>query len=233
MARQARIVFPGLVHHVVQRGHNRSLVFQDDADHHRFLEVLRDAVRDAGVLVSGYVLLPDHVHMLLLPPTAESLGRVMQDLGRRYVTGFNLRHGRRGTLWDGRFRAHALQPGETVLEMLALMESHPVRSGLVQSLLDYPWCSASHHLGRLRDPLVSDPPEFWQLGNTPFEREARWKLWLEREWTPSALSVMASHLRSGAVMGEPGFVVAHRLALGLPAQPRRRGRPPTRRGAGA
>lgn len=225
MARQARLVFPGLVHHVVQRGHNHGAIFGDDEDRQRYLDVLRDAVRDAGVPALGYVLLPDHVHLLLLPSREDALARVMQDVGRRYVTWFNQRHGRRGTLWEGRFRAHAVEPGERVLDVLAFIEGHMTRVGLAPELLSSPWCSAAHHLGHRRDPLITDAAEFWSLGNTPFERELRWKDRLGQAIPVALLDDLARHVRGGLLFGASDYVKTKRMEAGLPAAPRPRGRP--------
>ena len=112
------------------------------------------------------------VQLLLRPPSEPALSRMMQALGRRYVAAFNRRHGRSGTIWEGRFRAGVVQEGMHTLQGLLLVDSLPVRHGEVASAQASRWSSAPHRLGQCRDPLVTDPPEFWRLGNTPFEREA-------------------------------------------------------------
>ena len=93
-------------------------------------------------------------------------------LGRRYVAAFNRRHGRAGTLWEGRYRATVAQPQRHFIALLTLLEWQPQRLGLCVSALEWPWSSAAHHLGRRRDPLVTDHPLFWATGNTPFANYA-------------------------------------------------------------
>jgi len=122
--------------------------------------------------VHAYVLMPDHFHLLLTPGDAASLSRTMQSLGRRYVRWFNQRHARSGTLWEGRFRSTVIEPGPYLLDCMRYVELNPARSGLVADAATYPWSSLPHHLGLAADPLVSDHPRFWSLGNTPFERQA-------------------------------------------------------------
>ena len=175
MARLPRLVVPGQPHLVLQRGRDARPVFIDDNDRLRYLGALHGAMRDSGVALHGYVLMDDHVHLLATPATAEALGKAMQRLGRRYVPAFNARHGLSGSPWQGRFRAAPIDAEQYLLACLRHLEANPVRHGLVVVPEDYRWSSAAHHAGRRRDPLVSEHPMFWRLGNTPFEREATWR----------------------------------------------------------
>ncbi|MGL6108863.1 MAG: transposase, partial [Rubrivivax sp.] len=172
MARLRRLVLPGQVHHLVQRGHNRQAVFIDDEDRRQYLAALNEAAHANAVALHAYALLDHEVQLLLRPPTEAALSRMMQALGRRYVAGFNRRHGRSGTLWEGRFRAGVVQEGVHTLQSLLLIDTLAARHVQAQSPQRGAWSSAPHRLGQHRDPLVTDPPEFWRLGNTPFEREA-------------------------------------------------------------
>lgn len=227
MARPARLTLPGYPHHVVQRGHNRAPVFEDDEDRRHYLAVLRDVARDARVPVHAYVLMPNHVHLLLTPPDETALSRMMQNLGRRHVVWFNQRHGRSGTLWEGRFRAHVLDPDHYLLSCMRFIELNPQRQALASSLLEYPWSSAAHHLGQLQDPLVSDPPQFWQLGNTPFEREAAWRQWLEQGVSPVEAAQFTTMVQRGGVLGDAAFVARLQSRSASRLTPRPRGRPRT------
>src|SRR5437764_337892 len=105
MARLPRLAIAGLPHLVIQRGHNGQIVFADAVDRASYRAALREAAGKAGVAIHAYALLDAQVRMLVTPESPQALSSLMQSVGRRYTAGFNRRHGRSGTLWDGRFRA--------------------------------------------------------------------------------------------------------------------------------
>jgi putative transposase len=220
MARLPRLAVAGEVHHLCLRGHNGSPVFADDADRAGFLAMLREAALAQRVSVHAYALLDDEVHLLATPATAPALSRLMQSLGRRYVAAFNRRHQRRGTLWDGRFRSSVIDGAASLVHATQLIERLPVARGLVASAADWRWSSAAHHLGRQPDSLVSNHPSYWQLGNTPFERELAHANLLESPLHEGLQQDLLSALRRGRPVGGPEFVAR----LDQPP-PRPRGRP--------
>ncbi|MBN8491282.1 MAG: transposase [Burkholderiales bacterium] len=217
MARLSRLVVPGQAHHLVQRGHNGQPVFLDEQDRRLYLEALRDALRSQGVVLHAYALQDQQVQLLLRPPSEAALSRMMQALGRRYVAGFNRRHGRSGTLWDGRFRAGVVQGGTPLLQCLRLIDGLPGADR---------WGSAPHRLGRQRDPLVTDPTEFWQLGNTPFEREAAYGALLAQGLSAAEAARLEHAAANGWAHGDAAFQAQMAEAAGRPVRPRPRGRPP-------
>jgi putative transposase len=225
MARQPRLAMAGELHHVLLRGHNGQAVFADDADRAAFVELLREPAARQGVAIHAYALLTSEVHLLATPADAESLARLMQSIGRRYVALFNRRHARRGTLWDGRFRTSLLDSQTLLLPAMLHIEALPARAGLVAVAQDWPWSSAAHHTGRRRDPLVTGHALYWQLGNTPFEREQAHTLALHelQQGTEDARFDLA--VAKGLALGPASFV--HRMAesLGRPLALRPRGRP--------
>ncbi|HRC38884.1 MAG TPA: transposase, partial [Rubrivivax sp.] len=176
MARLPRLVVAGQAHFVVQRGHGGAPVFADDSDRAAYLAALREAAATERVQVHAHALLPGEVQLLVTPAEPAALSRLMQALGRRYVAAHNRRHGCRGTLWDGRFRCGVVEPGPTRLQALCLIDGAATESGLT---------SAAHRLGAPRDALLVDPPEYWQLGNTPFEREAAYRGLLQASCSPA------------------------------------------------
>lgn len=224
MARQARWSVPGHPHHVLVRGNNRQPIFVDDDDRHRLLAQLNESLRELAVTLHAYVLMPNHLHLLVTPPADGALGRVMQSLGRRYVASFNHRHRRSGTLWEGRYRAHLIGP-DAVLRCMRFIELNPARNGLAPSLHETEWSSLAHHLGVLRDPLVVDPPAYWQLGNTPFEREAAYKASLEQGISTAEADEIRAHLVSGRPLGTALYLseLEHLAQRSLARRPR--GRP--------
>ena len=225
MARQPRLAMAGELHHVLLRGHNGQAVFADDADRAAFVELLREPAARQGVAIHAYALLASEVHLLATPAEAESLARLMQSIGRRYVALFNRRHARRGTLWDGRFRTSLLDSQTLLLPAMLHVEALPARAGLVAVAQDWPWSSAAHHVGRCRDPLLTGHALYWRLGNTPFEREQAHTVALH-EVQQGAEDMRFGHaVAKGLAVGPAGFV--HRMAetLGRPLASRRRGRP--------
>jgi putative transposase len=231
MARLPRLAFANLAHHVVLRGHNREAVFIDDVDRQAWLAALREASATLQVALHAYVLQADHVHLLVTPRSAEALGQFVQALGRRYVVAFNRRHRRTGTLWDGRYRASVIEPGASLLGCMRYIEQNPVRAGLVAHAVDWPWSSAAHHLGRKRDGLITGLPEYWLLGNTPFEREAAWANQLDEPLPATEVDTYTRNALAGWAQGCGAFLAKLQEMTGRPLQPRPRGRPPGTRAA--
>jgi putative transposase len=225
MARLARLCVPGEVHFVIQRGHNRQPVFVDDADRRQFLDALREAAIEHRMQVHAYALLDDRVEMLVTPAGAEGLSKGMQAVGRRYVAGFNRRHGRSGTLWEGRFRAAVIEGKRYMVPAMMLIESAPVVAGLVSAPEAWTWSSASHHLGGRRDPLVVDHPVYWGLGNTPFDREASYRRLLESGVSQADLRALTEAGLKSWALGSSAFLAALSERTSRPLVVRRRGRP--------
>jgi putative transposase len=171
MPRLPRLILPGQPHHVILRGNNRQAIFFSDHDRQHLLLTLGEVSRQHQVAVHAYVLMDNHLHLLLTPQAEAGLSRMMQSLGRRYVGWFNARHQRSGTLWEGRFRAGLIESERYFLACMRYIELNPVRAGLSAQPQDWKWSSAAHHLGLARDELLTEHELYWSLGNTPFERE--------------------------------------------------------------
>jgi len=175
MARLPRSKAAGYPHHVIQRGNNRQAIFADDADYERYLRLLSEITTAHRIAVHAYVLMTNHVHLLVTPDEDEGLSGFMQALGRRYVRWFNDRHHRTGTLWEGRFRSTVIAADGYFLACMRYIELNPVRAGLSAEAADYRWSSNPHHVGRSVDPVITDHALFWALGNTPFERQSAYQ----------------------------------------------------------
>lgn len=229
MARPQRIFLPGHPQHVAVRGHNQGPVFQDDDDRRGYLAHLRTVTREYRVALHAYVLLDDRIHLLLTPSTPEGISRMMQALGRRYVADFNRRHGRTGTLWEGRFASH-LVDAEAVLDCQGFIETAPERmTGQATRSDQYAWSSAPHHLGVRTDALITDHAAVWALGNTPFEREAAYRERLAQGVTALQQRAIEQALRQGLLYGSVQARQRLERELHRPLAPRPRGRP--RKGA--
>jgi len=224
VARLPRFPGAGLTHHVVQHGHNGRPIVLDDEDRRLWRALLGEALATTRVRLHGWVLLTDHFHLVLTPTAHADVGRLMQSLGRRYVAAFNRRHGCSGTLWDGRYRACLLEPGPEVLTSLRFVDTHLVRRGAPQDEA-LAWSSLGHHLGRSRDPWLTDPPQWWALGNTPFERERRYRDSLEAGPTEREVAHITEAALKGWALASPEFIQAQGVAPARPLAPRGRGRP--------
>lgn len=225
MARLPRLAVSGHPHHVIQRGNNRQIIFSDAADCERFLEVLGDLAHAHAVAVHAYVLMPNHVHLLLTPAEGPSLSLLMQALGRQYVRWFNRRHNRTGTLWEGRFRASVVESDRYLLACSKYIEMNPVRAGLVSDPAQYRWSSHGHHVGLRPEPLIDEHPLIWSLGNTPYERQAAYRRLFDSPSAETETREIREAIQGGWAVGSRQFADFVEGRGGRRSQPKPRGRP--------
>ncbi len=154
MPRKPRMYLPGVPCHVIQRGNNQQACFFTEQGYHFYLECLTDACHRYGVSVAAYVLMTNHVHLLMTPEEKDGISRVMQSLGRRYVQYVNKACRRSGTLWEGRHKASLIDAEDYLLRCYRYIEFNPVAAGMVEHPADYPWSSYRHNA----PTLVSDLP---------------------------------------------------------------------------
>jgi putative transposase len=157
LARLARIVVPGVPYHVTQRGNRRERTFFEPADYKRYRTMLGEAAKRAGAEVWAYCLMPNHVHLIIVPRDEDGLRRTFADAHRRYTGLINARHGWTGHLWQGRFGAVAMDEAH-LLAAVRYVAQNPVRAGLVKRAIDWPWSSAGAHIERRDDALVTVAP---------------------------------------------------------------------------
>ena len=206
MARLPRLTLPGYPHHIIQRGNNRQAIFASAADYQTLLDLLLDNATKYGVAVHAYVLMNNHFHLLVTPQNARGVPLMMQALGRRYVRYFNDAQQRSGTLWEGRYKSTLIQAERYLLACMAYIDLNPVRSALVAQARDYPWSSYGHYSGQRIDKLISPHRLFWELGNTPFAREAAYAEWVRQGVSPAQQAALTDSALSGWALGEPEFV---------------------------
>jgi putative transposase len=206
MARLPRLTVPGYPHHIIQRGNNRQPIFSSSADYEMLLTVLDEHARKAGVAVHAYVLMSNHFHLLASPDTAEGIPEMMQSVGRRYVRYFNQSQARTGTLWEGRYRSTLIQAERYLLACMVYIDLNPVRAGIAEAAGDYPWSSYAHYVGRRSDRLVTPHPIYWELGNTPFAREAAYATLVSAGISPAQQAALTDSVLRGWALGEPDYV---------------------------
>ena len=225
MPRLARLIIPNQPHHVIQRGVARQAIFHDDQDFGFWLKSFRDALVLRPMAVHAYVLMSNHLHLLISPPDKESLSENMKSVGLRYTKYYNKRYERTGPLWDGRFRATVIDSDRYLLECYRYIDLNPVRAHVTLTPDQYRWSSYAHHISTRIDPLVSDHSLFWALGNTPFEREQAYKA-LIAEGVGEAIQheIMAATNAEWA-LGSKQFAELVAEASGRRALQLKRGRP--------
>jgi putative transposase len=164
MARQARVVIPGIPHHITQRGNRRQKTFFCEADYKTYLTMAGQAFRDAEVEVWAYCLMPNHVHLIATPARPQALAEAVAATHVRYTRQINLREGWTGYLWQGRFASFPMD--EDYLRHCArYVGLNPVRAGLVERAVDWPWSSVRAHLEGRADPLLTPAPLAERLGD--------------------------------------------------------------------
>lgn len=225
MARLRRLIVPGHPHHIIQRGNNRQPTFHDARDYELLLGLLAEYAKREKVAIHSYVLMGNHFHLLATPETQTGLSAMMQAVGRRYVRYFNQRYQRTGTLWEGRYKATLVQTDRYLLACMAYIDLNPVRAGMVARAADYPWSSHGHYAGLRTDKLVTAHPLYWQLGNTPFAREAGYAELVNQGVTPPLQARLTESALKGWALGEPDFLAGlqkrtkRRLSRGKAGRP--------------
>ena len=225
MARQPRLTVAGYLHHIIQRGHDRQAIVRDDADRQKLLALLAEQSLLFKVAIHAYVLMDNHLHLLVTPETDDGLPKLMQAVGRGYVRYFNLRHQRTGTLWEGRYRSNLIESERYLLACMVYLDLNPVRAGMVDQPADFPWSSHRHCIGQLRDKLVTPHALFWGLGNTPFAREAAYAQLAQTGLAQTDRDQLTRSALSGWALGSADFVSELQQATTRRLLPGKVGRP--------
>ena len=206
MARLPRLTVTGYPHHVILRGNNRQDIFKTTADYQRMLSLLEEHSRVQGVDVHAYVLMGNHLHLLLTPQQDQALPKMMQAVGRSYVQTFNKVHGRTGTLWEGRYRSTLIQTDRYLLACMVYIDLNPVRAGMVAQAPDFKWSSHRHCIGQVSAKWVTPHALFWGLGNTPFAREAAYAELVQTGLSQREKDQLTQSALSGWALGSADFL---------------------------
>jgi putative transposase len=217
MARLARLVIPGLPHHVTQRGNGRSRVFFSDSDYALYRDLLAASCRNAGVEVWAWCLMPNHVHLILTPHDEDGLRRALAPVHRRYAGIIHQRRRRTGHFWQGRFGAVVMDE-EHLAAAFRYVSLNPVRARLVARAQDWPWSSARAHLGRVDDGLTDVRPAK--------ARFARFADLLGGPGDQEAMARLRQGESTGRPIGSPEFLTKIEALTARVLQPRKRGPKP-------
>ena len=226
MPRPPRLEIPGVPLHVIQRGNNRTACFLGDVDRRFYLKCLGEAAVHAGCAIHAYVLMTNHVHLLVTPNARGAVARMLQDIGRRYVRVTNTIHGRTGTLWEGRFKSSLVDTQAYLLICHRYIELNPVRAGLVAHAADYAWSSHSHYAGIDRKDLLTEHPLFLGLGPDVASRQASFLDLFKEALRADVVTKIREAANTGCALGTEGFLDALADKLGRRVYPPKQGRPP-------
>lgn len=225
MARKPRFNVLGNSQHVIQRGNNRQATFFAEEDYRRYLDSLGEAAQKYECTIHAYVLMTNHVHFLVTPGQPESISRMMQSVGRRYVQYINYSYKRSGTLWEGRYKASLIQSEQYLLTCMRYIELNPVRANMVEQPENYKWSSYRANAHGAEDDLLTPHTEYEALGATPKQKQEAYRALFRAQLDPQILAEVRTALNGELVTGTGRFKVAIETMLGRRVQPGKRGRP--------
>lgn len=228
MGRARRIQLPGLTFHVVQRGHNRDASFRGTEDYLDYLALLRTGALRSETRIHAYVLMTNHVHLLVTSRIPDGVSRLFHYVSGRYSAHFNKRHGRSGALWERRFHASPVDSDRYCLACYRYIELNPVRAGIVRSPDAYRWSSYRANATEAATSLISAHPVLFSLGKTPLERALRYRELLRQPLPADTLRLIRQRLKDGLPIGDAGFRKDLEASLRRPLVKPKRGRPAKR-----
>ena len=225
MPRRRRVHLPDMPLHIVQRGHNRDACFFAEDDYVSYRHWLGEALKETGCALHAYVLMTNHVHLLLTPPSGEAVSRFIMALGRRYVQYINKTYRRTGTLWDSRYKSSLVQADAYLLTCQRYIELNPVRAGMVDEPAHYRWSSyRSNALGQV-DPLLTPHALYLSLDAKQVVREASYRALFASEIEVTQITDIRMALQQSQPLGNSRFADTIERVTGERREVRPRGRP--------
>lgn len=225
MPRRARLALPNVPLHLIQRGNNRQACFFADEDYRFYLDRLGEHAAKAGCRIHAYVLMTNHVHLLVSAERRSAPGDMMKALGQRYVQYVNRGYRRSGTLWEGRYRSCPIQAEAYLLACQRYIELNPVRAGMVEHPADYRWSSYRANGQGESDPLVQPHERYLALGSEPTQRQATYRELFRHELEPGMVDDIRRATNGNFVLGSSLFADQVATTLGRRVVPGKAGRP--------
>jgi putative transposase len=224
MPRLPRFVIPGQPQHIIQRGNNRQEIFREEGDYLFYLEKLADASNKHQCKIHAYVLMSNHVHLLVTPHRENGIGKMMQMLGRYYVQYFNSSYKRNGTLWEGRYKATLIDSKEYLLTCMRYIELNPVRAqNRVNHPSKYPWSSYSFNALGMENQLITPHQEYKRLGRTDAERQSAYRQLFRSRIPQMTLAEIREATNKAWVIGSDKFKSRIARKIDRPVQSRGHG----------
>lgn len=224
MARLPRFVIVDQPQHIIVRGNNREPIFYTDADYQFYLEKLQRACEKHACQLHAYVLMTNHVHLLITPQTEQALGKVMQMLGRYYVQYFNYTYQRTGTLWEGRYKATLIDSEYYLLTCYRYIELNPVRApDMVEEPAEYPWSSYRYNALGMENKLITPHSEYLKLASSAEKRQQAYRDLFNHHLPPKTLAEIREATNKAWVLGSSHFKDKIELQLNRQISPKARG----------
>ncbi|MEE9327826.1 MAG: transposase [Cocleimonas sp.] len=223
MARLPRFVLIGHPQHVIIRGNNREPIFYTDDDYQFYLEKLKKACDKHDCDIHAYVLMTNHVHLLITPHKKDGISKVIQMLGRYYVQYFNYTYQRTGTLWEGRYKATLIDSEHYALGCYRYIELNPVRANMVKHPAEYPWSSYRYNALNERDERVVGHELYKRLGTSTKERCDAYRALFDVEVPQKKLEEIREATNKSWVLGSEYFKEKIEDKINRPMNPRGRG----------
>jgi len=225
MPRKLRFYLPGIPAHIIQRGNNRQAVFFCDEDCCAYLGWLKSGARTHGCAIHAYVLMTNHVHLLVTPQQRDSISRLMQYVGRHYVTYINHHYGRSGSLWEGRHKGCVIAQDGYFLACGRYIELNPVRAGMVMHPGEYRWSSFRGNALGEADGLLAQHDVYRALGRSASERQHTYRALFRTALDPEQIHDIRATVQTGTPLGNDRFREQIEQALGCKVGQARRGKP--------
>jgi len=226
MPRKPRFNLQGVPQHVIQRGNNREPCFYSEGDYRRYLNDLHESADKFGCCIHAYVLMTNHVHLLITPMVKYGVPQMMQALGRRYVYYFNKTYKRTGTLWEGRYKSSLVDSDRYLLTCMCYIELNPVRAAMVEHPGEYKWSSYQANAQGVADSLIEPHPLYTQLGQTDEIRQSAYRELFRCHADADTLHEIREALNHEVVLGRSYFkdrieeLTKRQARLGQPGRPR-------------
>jgi putative transposase len=225
MPRHARLVVENIPLHIIQRGNNRNSCFFSDVDFMFYLDILQASAEDCGCQVHAYVLMTNHIHLLVSPGAVTAPAKLMKILGERYVQYVNKRHNRAGTLWQGRYRSCLVGDERHFLVCQRYIELNPVRAGMVAHPADYRWSSHRSNAYGAQNAWIRQHPVYAALGCDEQQRQQAYRALFSTEIDEQAIADLRKATNSNFAFGGTAFAKDMEARLGRPVVERKPGRP--------
>ncbi len=225
MPRKRRFYLPGVPAHVFQRGYNRQPVFFDDQDYLTYLRFLKASADALGCLVHAYVLMTNHVHLLVTPKAEDDVSLLFQNIGRHFVPYINKTYQRSGSLWEGRHKGNVLESEAYFLACMRYIEMNPVRAGMVRHCAMYRWSSYAANAQGIDNAIIQPHQLYVGLGKTPEARQVAYQALFATSIQSDELELISASLHSGTPLGNERFKQQIESVLGCSVGFNKRGRP--------
>ena len=225
MPRRPRLILPNIPMHIIQRGNNRQACFFADEDYCFYLDWLKEYAGKTGSRIHAYVLMTNHVHLLVSSGEADGVGALMKSLGQRYVQYVNRSYRRSGSLWEGRYRSSLTQEEDYLLACQRYIELNPVRAGMVVHPAEYRWSSYRANAQGEESPLIVPHSLYLALGANPEGRQAAYRELFRYHLEPGLVDAIRRATNGNFALGNERFGEQIASVLGRRAQPGRSGRP--------